>query len=225
MSYATIKTQLLTILKLIADFKDSYVASTLSFDATTKRINDSASGLAFIVTDDVIAVSGSTSNNGVFRVTDGGQADYVVVSEDLVNENAGQAVTIAAPIHVTHGDYSLFDKGVGNFLVLVPGPVGKGVIAARSSYRSWVLYGDLFIKYSSESAAWESLVTVRSSVIDQLEKYPMLNNTTGITKIEVSADEDPSGVFDSQNQGPFWLTQRFRIVVTGRSNLSGGDFS
>ena len=225
MSYITVKDKLIGILKGITDFKDSYTASTISFTAATKTIADSASGLAFITDGDNVTITGSVSNNGVYRVATGGSAASFTVEETLVNEAAAASITLALPTHVTHGDYSPFDKGVGNFIVLVPGPVSESVNQARSSIRTWTIYMDLFVRFANDTSSWLSFVTLRSSVIDQLEKYPMLDDSTGVLKISVSANEDPQGVFDSQGAGPMWFTQRFTVDITERAALSGGDFA
>lgn len=225
MSYITVKDKLIGILKGITAFKDSYTASTLSFTAATKTIADSANGLIFITAGDIVTITGSVSNNGTYKVATGGSAASFTVEETLVNEAAAASVTLALPAHVSHGDYSLFDKGVGSFIVLLPGPVSEALFQAQSSIRTWTLYADLFTRFTNEAASWLSFVSLRSSVIDQLEKYPMLNNSSGVLKIVVSANDDAQGVFDTQNNGPFWFTQRFTIQVTERAALSGGDFA
>ena len=225
MSYITVKDKLIGILKGITDFKDSYTATTLSFTAATKTIADTANGLAFIKAGDIITITGSASNNGAYKVATSGSAASFTVEETLINEAAAASVTLTLPTHVTHGDYSLFDKGVGNFVVLLPGPVSEAVIQAHSSIRTWTLYADLFVRFTNETAAWLSFVTLRSSVIDQLEKYPMLNNSSGVLKIVVAANDDAQGVFDTQGAGPMWFTQRFTIQITERAALSGGDFA
>jgi len=225
MSYITIKDKLTGILKGITAFKDSYTASTISFVAATKTISDSASGLVFVVAGDTLTITGSTSNNGTYRVATGGNSASFTVDEALVNENVGQAVTLALPTHVAHGDYSLLDKGIGDCFVLVPGPVSESLKQAHSSIKTWTLYGDLFSKFVAEPESWLAFVTLRSTIIDQLEKYPMLNQLSNALKITVSANDDPSGVFDSTGNGPMWLSQRFEIKVTERTALSGGDFA
>ena len=225
MSYETIKTKLMEIAEKIDAFKDTYSAITISFDAVTKRINDTGAGLAFLVKDDLLEVAGSTSNNGKFTVTDGSHTDYLVVAETLVTEAAGDAVVITAPVHVYHGDYSAFDKGIGNFLVFNPGPVGDAIKEGGGSViENWTLYGDLFIKYTSEAETWASLVSIRSLLIYEYRRWPKLNNTSGILQVKVSCPDDVQGVFDKTGQaGPFWLTQRLNIVVSDRAALSGGE--
>lgn len=71
-----------------------YNASTISFDATGKKILDSGNGLIHFATGTTIHVFGSTSNNGTFTVATGGTAAFVVVSESLTDEAAGDSVTI-----------------------------------------------------------------------------------------------------------------------------------
>ena len=225
MSYDTVKTKLMEVAERINALKDYYAAATISFDATTKRINDTAAGLEFLVKDDVIVVAGSTSNNGTYTVADGGHTDYLVVAETLVTEIAGDAVVITAPTHVFHGDYSAFDKGIGNFLVFNPGPVGEGVRQGGGTIiENWTLYGDLFIKYTSEADTWASITAIRSLLIYEFRRWPQLNSTTGILQVKVSCPDDVEGVFDKTGlAGPFWLTQRLVFVVSDRAALSGGE--
>ena len=225
MSYDNAKTKLMAIAKEITALKDTYTAATISFDAITKRINDTGAGLEFLVKDDVIVIAGSTSNNGNFTVADGGHTDYLVVAETLVTEAAGDNIVITSPVHVYHGDYSAFDKGIGDFFVLVPGPVGEGVRQGGGTIiENWTLYGDLFIKYTSEADTWALITSVRSLLIYEFRRWPQLNSTTGILQVKVSCPDDVEGVFDKTGlAGPFWLTQRLVFVVSDRAALSGGE--
>jgi len=224
MSYDNAKTKLMAIAKELTAFKDTYTAATISFDATTKQINDTGAGLEFLVKDDVIVIAGSTSNNGNFTVADGGHTDYLVVAETLVTEAAGDNIVITSPVHVYHGDYSAFDKGIGDFFVLVPGPVGESTIQARSSIESNYLYGDLFIKFTGEPETTDRFVAIRSLLIYRYRIYPMLKNSSNVLKLKVSCPDRPEGVFDKTGlAGPFWLTQRLVFVVSDRAALSGGE--
>lgn len=225
MSYTTIKDRIITLLKLISDFTDSYTASTLSFDAETAKVSDSANGLAFVQAGDSVTISGSTSNNGTFKVSSGSLAGEFTVDGILTDEAAGSAVTLTLPTHVVHGDYSLFDKGVGNFLVLVPGSVSEAVKEGRSEIRTWTYYLDMFIKFTDEATAWTNLVTLRSAIIDKIRIYPHLNSLSGILQTNISAPDDPEAIYDAQNNGPFWLSQRMVMTVTERTAQSGGDYA
>lgn len=72
-----------------------YTANTISFDAATKTINDTAQGLRHIANTDVISVSGSSTNDGLYNVVTGGNPASVVVAEAVVNESAGATVTVS----------------------------------------------------------------------------------------------------------------------------------
>jgi hypothetical protein len=62
----------------------AYAGNTISFNTGTKRISDSANGMGVFTTGDTIRVIGSVSNDGVYTVSTGGQAGYVVTTENLV---------------------------------------------------------------------------------------------------------------------------------------------
>jgi len=75
----------------------SFVKTTntsIAFVSSTKKITDSNNGLAGFLTGDRIEVTGSVSNDGIYTVATGGVAGEIVVSEDLVDEAAGDSITI-----------------------------------------------------------------------------------------------------------------------------------
>lgn len=89
-------------------------ASTLAFVAASKKITDSANGLAGFTTGMRITVSGTTSNDGTYTVATGGVAGEIVVSETLVNESAGTAFTVAqtfTAVALATVEEILFQKG------------------------------------------------------------------------------------------------------------------
>lgn len=69
-------------------------AATIAFVASTKKITDSASGLAVFTTGMTIKVTGSVSNDGVYTVATGGVAGEIVVTEALTDEAAGASVML-----------------------------------------------------------------------------------------------------------------------------------
>ena len=70
------------------------LANTISFDAGTKRVSDSANGLVNFLDGMTVKIYGSTSNDGTYTIDDGGHAGYFVVNESLVTEGAGDIVGI-----------------------------------------------------------------------------------------------------------------------------------
>ncbi len=72
-----------------------YSAATISFDADTEKILDAANGLALFKTADVIKVTGSTSNDGVYTIATGNAAAEIVTTEAIpLDEDAGDTVLI-----------------------------------------------------------------------------------------------------------------------------------
>jgi len=68
-------------------------AATISFTAATKTIADSGDGLGFIQAGELIRVSGSTSNNRIYRVVTAA-AGAITVAETITDESAGASITI-----------------------------------------------------------------------------------------------------------------------------------
>lgn len=89
----------------------AYAAATISFVAATKKILDSANGLAQFKTGDTIIVHGSTGNNGVYTVATGNNAAEIVTSEALANEAAGTFVTLLK--RAAHSNNAVSDLKTG----------------------------------------------------------------------------------------------------------------
>ncbi|MBU1067398.1 DUF1566 domain-containing protein [Patescibacteria group bacterium] len=71
-------------------------AATIAFAATTPgTITDSGNGLALFKTADVITITGSASNDGVYTISTGGVAGTIRTTEATLLEAAGATVSIA----------------------------------------------------------------------------------------------------------------------------------
>ena len=70
--------------------------NTIAFVSATKKITDSAGGLAAFVTGAKVFVSGAQNpaNNGTFTITSGGKTNEITVLESLTDESTGASVTI-----------------------------------------------------------------------------------------------------------------------------------
>lgn len=74
----------------------SYGVATISFDAASREVRDSANGLKDFSAHDVIQIAGSASNNGYRRVESAAfDGSKVVVVGTLVDEGAGASVTLS----------------------------------------------------------------------------------------------------------------------------------
>ena len=79
-----------------------YAAATISFDAASKEIRDSANGLAIFKTADTIRVRGSAGNEQVLTVATGNDATKIITTEALVDEIAGAYITICKRVAVSN---------------------------------------------------------------------------------------------------------------------------
>ena len=86
-------------------------AIDIAFDAATKKITSVAGALAIFKTNDIIVVTGSASNNGVYTVAAGDVAAEIVTLEALVNEAAGASVSIAK--REAHSNNCVLDQNTG----------------------------------------------------------------------------------------------------------------
>ncbi len=139
-----------------------------------------------------------------------------------------QAMTEFANADVTQGDYRRLDDGTNNIAVLTPGAFEQDGVAqagARKSIRNWNVIIDLFRKYVDDGNTWTNFTATRDALIVQLEKYPSLDSTAGVTLVTMSAGSDPAEIFDDDDNGPFFLFQRIRVTVNERADLSGGEYT
>lgn len=83
--------------------QETYTATTISFDVTgtTYKIADSAKGLGVLAAHDVIQITGSSANNGYYRVTSvAGDGSEAFFAQAVVDESAGASVTLTIGHHV-----------------------------------------------------------------------------------------------------------------------------
>ena len=164
---------------------------TLAFVSATKKITDSANGLAFVKSGDLIKVSGATNagNNGYFLVATGGVAAEVVVTEALTDESAGQTVTVEIvrqTLTARGGDNSQVEKAayghVKDFTI-----AGKGggdsdayTIAASLEFQQWIV--DAFTASIAIQAVGEFMFSESQLFIDAV------GGTLGATDFGVFTD-------------------------------------
>lgn len=78
-------------------------ATTISFNATTNQILDSANGFGSFLGDRIVVVSGTTNNNKVFYVTSAaaGVLQCNTSLDDIITEAAGASVTVSILANTT----------------------------------------------------------------------------------------------------------------------------
>lgn len=99
--YNTLETLAETLSGLVQVRDQKLINNTISFTASTKRISSTSpiflgfAGASTDITGQRIEISGSTSNNGYYRISSvDASGYYVVVTGTLVDESAGNTVTL-----------------------------------------------------------------------------------------------------------------------------------
>ncbi len=124
---------------------------------------------------------------------------------------------------VSEGDYRILDSGRTNLAILNPGSVPTSEIFAKQSRRRWEILLDLYIRFVDDTS-YSSFSALRDVVLAQIEAYPTLNLKGRILVEYYQSDGDPSEVVDRQGAGPFFITQRFRVMVQETIGISAGEF-
>jgi len=130
-----------------------YAAATISFDADTKKILDAANGLAIFKTGDVIVVTGSTANDGVYTIATGNNAAEIVTTEAIpLDEDAGDTVSIAK--RESKSNNCVVDDNTGLMWLRDPSNYPAKMGAASDGKMPWtgVLY-DIFAYCAAVNAA------------------------------------------------------------------------
>lgn len=111
---------------------------------------------------------------------------------------------------VTEGDYRVMDSGSTNTAVIIPGTIPALDVAGMVRYQEYDAIVDLFTRFIDDTT-YNTFGTLRDAVLAVIIASPTLSADYFIT--EVRTDGDISEVFDRQNAGPFFLTQRLRFVI------------
>lgn len=141
--------------------------------------------------------------------------------------NADYFTNTASLKAVDIGSYQMLDKGVKCAAVILPGRF----VSQDGSYedvRNEDVLIDLFYRYDSDAGTnWDNFTTFRDAVRDKLKSYPTLNGLTGVSQVNVSAEDDPEPVVKSKSpeSGPVFIVQRLRVTVTQRVRMTEGEYA
>ncbi len=93
------------------------------------------------------------------------------------------------------GDSSPIKAGLPRVCRLLYGGGRREELTVTLMRHIWTINVDIYVPYRGELSTLEaSLATERQTIIDQLAKYPMLNNTAGVTKAEILNGDKPESL-------------------------------
>ena len=174
----------------------SRTASTIAFVAATKKITDSANGLAIFKTGDTIAITGSTSNNGIYTVSQGNVAGEIVVSGSLKDESAGASVSIN---NVTTTN-----------LTSITVPLGK--LSESTTYYWHVRYQDSYGNWSAYSS--QTLFTAGTTAVSDAVNKPV-NGSPYNGATEISPDQKLTASVFEGGAGRTHYASRWQVAASG----------
>jgi hypothetical protein len=125
-------------------------------------------------------------------------------------------------------DYSLLDNGTAQFIVLQPDSFDSDQNDAWGrDVKHWNILAEVFQKYTKETETMTNFRSLRTAIINELEKYPTLNNAAGVLGRTFSGEGGVINVTDKNNPTLiYYKMQTFRVVVTQEvTDITGGEFA
>lgn len=129
---------------------------------------------------------------------------------------------------VTKSDYSPFDNGAEKFIVLQPDAFDSGGsdIQDRMVYQ-WDILAEVYLKYTNETQTMTAFRALRTAILNELEKYPTLNNASGVLSRTFASEGGVLDVTDRTNNTiVYYKMQTIRIsVVQEVTDITSGEFA
>jgi hypothetical protein len=128
------------------------------------------------------------------------------------------------PERVTDGDYRILDSGVDEAIVLAVGPFDQEDDGQNRENWTYTILVDIFKRDQSDGLVWSGFRDLRGAVIEELRKYPQLNDSTlFVMAYDLSAEADPENG-NTQGGAPF-VGQEIRARYTIGVSITGGDYA
>ena len=176
----------------------TYTAATISFNASTKTISDTAKGLDRFNTGAYIKVSGSTSNDGYYTIATGSTPGSIVTSEALpLTEIAGDTVTITDYSDLT--DDATIEQVIEAASRIIDGKVsGERVFYDSTGTRIFdVPKGTRELKLDQDLVSVTTLTNGDGTVLTTSDYYLWPRNTSPKRKIILKESSTYSWTWDS----------------------------
>ena len=121
--------------------------------------------------------------------------------------------------NVTLGDYRALGHGHTRVAVLRPGPFDRRVTAApRRMGTTWITIVDIFVPFDGElSTVADDVRVYRQEIIDEVDKYPLLNGTSGVINAIVSGGGEPT-LWQGENRR--WWMQSLTVEIEERATIT-----
>jgi hypothetical protein len=129
---------------------------------------------------------------------------------------------------VLKSDYSPYDNGAAQFIVLQPDTFDSGDsdIQDRMVY-TWDILVEVYQKYTSETETMMNFRALRKAILNELEKYPTLNNALGVLSRTYAGAGGLVDVSDRNNvEIVYYKMQTIRVTVIQEvTSIVSGEFA
>lgn len=129
---------------------------------------------------------------------------------------------------VKKSDYSLFDDGTAEFVVLQPDTFDGGDSDIQDRMvPTWDILAEVYVKYTNETGTMTAFRALRKAIVNELEKYPTLNNATGVLSRTFRSEGGVVDVTDRTNTAiVYYKMQTIRVsVVQEVTSIVSGEFA
>ena len=136
----------------------------------------------------------------------------VAILQGMTTYFPANAQTGEIPVNL--GRATVLDTGVSHAAVFYPGRFESEDSVAYQSPKHWELVFDLFQRMDSDEATnWANFIALQGAVVAEIDRWPHLNKTNGVSSVTVSADNDPIIVKRTTTSQEFiWQSIRVRVV-------------
>ena len=137
-----------------------------------------------------------------------GLADVIKILDDYNDDNVSQS------------DYRILGKGSRSCVILNPGPIFQHqvVAAPRRIQTIWIVEIEHYIGFRGElNLVADDIRTKRQILLDHIDAYPTLNNTTDCTNAFIREGREPEILSGDPVQ---WWREIMRIYIEERHTIT-----
>jgi hypothetical protein len=129
------------------------------------------------------------------------------------------------PTAVTDGDYGVVDDGKQECAVLWSGRFDQDGDAQNREMWTYSIMIDLFEKDNQDGKSWANFRELRGVVLEELRKYPQLNDDTiFVSAYDLSAEDDPERIA-RKSSNVIYIAETIRANYTIAITVAGGDYA
>lgn len=130
--------------------------------------------------------------------------------------------------NVTLSDYRPLEDGDLQFVVLQPDSFDSGEGQSWAmEFKNWNIIAEVFQRYTSESETMTNFRTLRSNIINAVQKYPTLNQVDGVVGVTVTGEGGIRDITDAGNSSIiYYRMQTIRFVIRQQiDDVTGGEYT